>query len=132
MNLATVWASLVLALALSASAGGIVPTTPGHVQEVKLTILAGDRVIEPNVALAPAVPVRLTVTNETHEFHTFTVPSLHLSELILPDRTTTLLFTPDRAGAYRWHCVICPSGQHGHPHTMGGTLYLIVNPSALP
>ena len=108
-----------------------------HVQQVGMTIRAGDLASTPNIALAPRVPVRITVTNYTREFHTFTVPGLGLSELIYPaskhhPRKTTFTFTAYKWGAFHWHCVICPSGQHRRPHTMGGILYLIINPSVLP
>lgn len=108
-----------------------------QVQNVSLTLRAGDRVSAPNFALAPDVPVRLTVVNFTHEFHTFTIAGLNVSALILPARgqtpkTTIVTFTPRATGALRWHCAICPSGAHGKRHAMGGEVYLIIDPSALP
>jgi hypothetical protein len=106
-------------------------------QNVSITFLAGDRVSAPNFALAPGVPVRLTVVNFTHEFHTFTIAGLKVSALILPalghtPKTTLVTFTPLATGALRWHCVICPSGAHGQRHVMSGEVYLIIDPSALP
>lgn len=123
---------------LSASAA---PTTGPRafpqVQKVSITLRAGDRVMEPNVALAPGVPVRLTVVNFTHDFHTFTIAGLDVSALVLPalgltPQRTLVTFTPRATGALRWHCVICPSGAHGQRHAMGGEVYLIIDPSALP
>jgi heme/copper-type cytochrome/quinol oxidase subunit 2 len=125
-------AAVLLAASAPASAGAAASGATGAVQTIAITIVAGDRVAQAaNFALAPGVPVRLTVTNDTRQFHTFTVPGLHVSELILPGRTTSFEFTATGWGAFAWHCIICPSGMHGHPHTMGGTLYLIIAPSAL-
>ena len=129
----------IVALALGAAAavaGGAPGRSPG-VQQIGVSILRGDRVTEGNFALAPGVPVRVTVTNHTHEFHTFTVPGLALSELILPAQgetatKTTFSFTPLQRGSFAWHCLICPAGMHGRPHTMGGIFYLIINPSVMP
>lgn len=126
-----------LAVALGAAAPVAAVRGRPHVQRVGITIRAGDRVAESNFALAPGVPVRITVTNYTQEFHTFTVPGLGLSELILPAhgnvaRRTTFTFTARRWGSFAWRCVICPSGAHGRPHSMGGTVYLLIDPSALP
>ena len=135
--LAAIGSSVALALVAATSVAGAAPGGNSYVQKVGITILTGDRVTEANVALAPGVPVRITVTNYTREFHTFTVPGLGLSELILParghtPRETTFSFTPHQWGSFAWHCVICPTRMHGTPHTMGGTIYLITDPSALP
>lgn len=128
-----------LALALAAAPPGSAQRLPAkpHLQQVSITFLAGDRVLEGNLALASGVPVRVTVTNFTHEFHTFTVPSFHLSKLVLPARgqapaRTTFTFTPHKRGVVAWQCVICPSGIHGRHHRMGGNLFLIIDPTALP
>jgi hypothetical protein len=51
------------------------PASP-HAQNLSITIRAGDYIRGPNFALAPGVPVRLTVTNLTHQFHTFTITGL--------------------------------------------------------
>jgi heme/copper-type cytochrome/quinol oxidase subunit 2 len=128
-----------LAVALAAALPGSamrIPARP-HVQQVNMTFLRGDRVLEGNIALAPGVPVRITVTNYTRAFHTFTVPGLHVSELVLPAHQngptrTTFTFTPNTSGLFAWHCAICPSGIHGKRHDMSGTLYVIVSPSAVP
>ena len=126
------------ALALSAAAvARATPTPQQHAQNVSITIRAGDRITEPNVAVAPDVPIRITVTNLTHDFHTFTIPQMHLSELVKPAHgttpgTTTFTITLQQWGAIAWHCVICPSGVHGRVHNMSGTLYAIIDPSALP
>lgn len=116
------------------------PTGPAafpQAQNVSITLRAGDQILEPNIALAPGVPVRLTVVNYTHEFHTFTIAALKVSALIRPavghtPRTTLVTFTPRATGALKWRCVICPSGVHGLRHAMGGEVYLIIDPSALP
>ncbi|HET7354435.1 MAG TPA: hypothetical protein VFJ11_10355 [Gaiellaceae bacterium] len=134
--LAAVGSSLVLSLA-TMPAGRAAPATKSHVQKVELKILRGDRVVEPNVALAPGLPVRMTVLNATHEFHTFTVPALGVSQRILPARRhgarkTTFWFKANSWGRFAWYCLICPSDKHGPPHAMGGTLYLIIDPSDIP
>jgi len=108
-----------------------------HTQHVTITIRAGDRITEPNVAVAPEVPVRITVTNLTREFHTFTIPELHRSALVPPAHgttpgTTTFTITLHRLGATAWHCAICPSGIHAGSHHMSGTIYAVIDPSALP
>jgi plastocyanin len=107
------------------------------VQDISLAIRGGDRIVGPNFALAPGVAVRLTIRNYTHEFHTFTIPGLKVSVLVLPSsghspRATVVKFTAHTAGTFRWHCAICPSGMHGRGHGMGGTVYVIIDPSALP
>jgi hypothetical protein len=134
--LASIGSSVALAFVAATSVAGAAPGGNSYVQKVGITILTGDRVTEANIALAPGVPVRITVTNYTREFHTFTVPGLGLSELVLParghtPRETTFSFTPHQWGSFAWHCVICPTRMHGTPHTMGGTIYLITDPSAL-
>lgn len=134
--LAAVGSSTALVLSAATSGAAAAPRGSPHVQQVGITIRVGDRVPESNFALAPGLPVQITVTNYTREFHTFTAPGLGLSELVLPSRghtprKTTFTFTPHQWGAFAWHCVICPSGLHGRPHSMGGFVYLIINPSAL-
>ncbi|MGZ4388767.1 MAG: hypothetical protein ACXVZL_05245 [Gaiellaceae bacterium] len=129
---AALTAAAALLVVASASARDAVPRT----QQVSILIRAGDRVAEPNFAFAAGVPVRITVTNYTREFHTFTIPALKVRALIAPAtagvaRTTTVSFTPDAVGTFAWHCLICPSGEHGIKHAMGGMLYLIVDPSVL-
>lgn len=121
-------AAVCAALALGAAQG--VGASP-IVQKVALTIAAGDRMREANVALAPGLPVQVTIVNRTREFHTFTIPGLKVSELIRPAGATTFTFTPERWGTFAWHCLVCPSGHHGRPHAMGGVVYLITDPSAL-
>lgn len=135
--LASIGSSVALALVAATSVAGAAPGGTAYVQKVGVTILMGDRVTEANIALAPGLPVEITVTNYTREFHTFFVPGLGLSELILParghtPRETTFSFTPHQWGSFAWHCSICPSGMHRQPHSMAGILYLIINPSALP
>ena len=131
-------AAALAAAALTSLAAGVAASSAGtHVQHVTLTIRSGDRIEEPNLALAPGVPVRLAITNYTEEFHSFTVPALGLSVLVRPAHgqsptTTTVSFTSWTAGPLRWHCAICPSGMHGRRHAMSGLLYLVVRPSALP
>jgi len=123
--------------ASAAVSGPAARPASAHTQHVSITIRGGDRILESNFALAPGVPVQITVTNFTHEFHTFTIPGLNVSALILPSvghtpKATIVAFTAHASGPFRWHCAICPSGAHGRRHAMGGTVYLIIDPSALP
>jgi heme/copper-type cytochrome/quinol oxidase subunit 2 len=131
------------ALATSTASAGV-PMGVGlpHAQQVALTIVgsAMNEQLSPslgNIAIAAGLPVRVTVTNYTREYHTFTISGLNVSALILPargqtPRTTTFTFTASRVGVFRWYCVFCAEGKHGKPHTMGGTVYVIINPSVLP
>ena len=128
--------SVILAL-LGASSVAAAPAR-SHEQKISVTIMAGDHLYAGgNYAIAPGIPVRITVTNYTRETHTFTVPGLHLSELVHPasmhgPSTTTFTITAHSWGAFAWRCLICPSGIHGREHQMAGILYVIVNPSAVP
>jgi hypothetical protein len=137
---ATGFAATVAAFAgFSASAATTIAARSAspHTQNISITIRVGDHVLAPNFALASGVPVRVTVTNFTHEFHTFTITGLKVSALILPalgqtPKTTIVAFTPRATGAFSWRCVICPSGTHGRRHAMSGKVYVIIDPSALP
>lgn len=81
--------------------------------------------------------MRTTFTNDTADFHTFTIPGLGVSALIPPAHAgipskPTLAFTARTAyGVYAWTCVICKSGAHGSQHMMSGHVYAIVNPHTL-
>jgi heme/copper-type cytochrome/quinol oxidase subunit 2 len=113
-----------------------------HVQKEALTITGANTherasPSSGNLAIAPGVPVRVTVTNYTREYHTITIPGLHVSALIFPargatPRKTTFTFTSSEYGTFAWYCAYCTSGAHGHRHMMGGTIYAIINPSVLP
>ena len=134
--LAATGSSAVVALGAAAAVAAAPPGKSPDVQKIGFTILPGDRITEANVALAPGVPVRMTVTNYTREFHTFTIPALHISRLILPAdghsaRTTTFTLTLDTWGPVAWRCIICPSGEHGRKRTMGGTFYVIIDRSTV-
>ena len=130
------FASVALALT-AASMGRAAPTPQDRAQQISITIGAGDRITEPNIAVAPEVPVRITVINLTRDFHTFTISQMHVSELVKPAHgttpgITTFTVTLHHVGAVAWHCAICPSGMHGHVHSMSGKLYAIIDRSALP
>lgn len=105
-------------------------------QQVSLTVLpvtpvrnmVDDRVVEPNFAVEPGVPVTITVTNYTTSAHTFTVPGLGVNFAILPGAKgqavkSSFTFTPTKRGVFRWICHHCP----GH---MTGTVYTIVGPAS--
>lgn len=129
------------ALATSGPAAAVAASPAAHVQQLQMTIVGTASVermfpSQGNIAIAAGVPVRITVTNYTRESHTFTVPGLHVSALIrsahgnTPTKTT-FTFTASRQGVFKWYCAFCITGMHGTPHTMGGTVYAIINPSAL-
>ena len=80
--------------------------------------------------------MRVTVTNFTREFHTFTISGLNVSRLIFParggtPRKTTFTFTSPKGGHFTWFCAICHAGGHGQPHSMGGSIWAIIDPSVL-
>lgn len=141
-------ATAVAAVALSvlaapaSSASTSVRTSAAHVQKLALVIAGrgnGDEYASPsgNLAVAPGVVVRVTVLNYTQEFHSFTVPGLNVSRVIFPargdrPRRTTFTFTANASGSFAWYCVFCERGVHGHPHSMGGMVWAIVEPSILP
>ena len=62
------------------------------------------------VSLQRGVPVKLELTsNDVH--HGFNVPGLGLRADIMPGETTTLNFTPKKAGTFLFHCdYYCGSG----------------------
>lgn len=113
-----------------------------HVQVLAVTIRSSgrddaERVSPENLAIAPGVLARITFTNFTRQFHTFTVPGLHVSALIFPargqtPRKTTFTFTAYEGGSFAWYCVFCAQGRPGHDGPMGGRVYVIINPSVLP
>ncbi len=133
--------------------GGIIPASSpaaapdvgsaatAYVQKLTLSIVPGpgpnhQRVLESqgNIAVASGIPVQLTVTNYTSEFHTFTIPALHVSALIYPARgktarKSTFHFTAWAPGRYRWFCGLCRHGDKNHRETMGGTIYAIIDPT---
>lgn len=137
--------------ALAAVAVFVTPASPAskaaakhaaHVQKLAFTIAGrgnGDERVFPsgNIAVAPGVPVQVTITNYTRESHTFTIPGLNVNRLILPargdgPRKTTFTFTANTSGSFAWYCVFCTHGVHGHRHSMGGTVWVIIDPSILP
>lgn len=137
-----VLAAALATAALAEPAGALKPPGFPHVQQLALTITgqANATLVSPstgNIAVAAGVPVRVTVTNYTREFHTFTIPGLNVSALILPARgqkarTTTFTFSAYRSGTFAWHCAYGAKGVHGARHPMGGTVYAIIDPNVLP
>jgi heme/copper-type cytochrome/quinol oxidase subunit 2 len=136
----------VLAAALAALLG-VTTTAPAgtsglpQIQRVTFTIIGTgthQRVLPSsgNIAIAAGVPVQVTVVNYSSEYHTFTIPGLHVSALILPAHgqtpaKTRFTFTAQRSGTFKWHCTFCANGAHGRAHEMGGTVYAIIDPAAL-
>jgi heme/copper-type cytochrome/quinol oxidase subunit 2 len=135
-------AAALAAAVLAEPAGALKPSGLPHVQQLAITITgqASDERVSPsmgNIAVAAGVQVRITVTNYTREYHTFTIPGLNVSALILPARgqkarKTTFTFTAHRPGTFAWHCAYCAKGVHGVRHPMGGAVYAIIDPMVLP
>ena len=132
---------LVVALATASAASGGTVRTP-HVQRATITILpstAGAEAVarNPNIAVAIGIPVKITIRNFTHQFHTFTIPGLHKNALAGPARgsapsTTVVTFTARESGPFAWYCVLCRHGGHGRAHEMGGLIYATIPPSLMP
>lgn len=142
-GLAAMAATSLTAVAWATPAGTRKPaTSQAQVQKLAMSIRpSGQRGVElvslENIALAPGVPVRVTVTNFTHEFHTFTVPGLHVSRLVFPanrrvPRKSTFTFTAWEGGSFDWYCLFCRQDGSRHRRQMGGTVYVIINPSVIP
>ncbi len=100
-------------------------------QKFTIRVLAGrgEEALPANIAVEPGVPVELTFVNSTREFHTFTVPGLRFSAVILPGRPSAprvvhVTFTPRAYGVFRWYCVFCKEVHHDGP--MGGMVYAII------
>ena len=95
-----------------------------------------DRAVPANFALAPGVPVELTITNRTHQFHTFSIPGLRVNVLVRPAHgktpgKTTVTFLAHDFGTFSWLCQICPSGIHGRHHAMKGKIFMIIDPGVV-
>lgn len=50
-------------------------------------------------------PVVLTVVNQSTTMHTFTAKQLGLNSMLLVGKTSTITFTPTKAGTFAWLCV---------------------------
>jgi cytochrome c oxidase subunit 2 len=71
------------------------------------------------------VPIELTMTSED-VIHDFSVPAFRVKRDVLPDRYTSLWFTPDHLGKYRFYCdQYCGMGHSG----MRGWVY-VMTPAA--
>jgi heme/copper-type cytochrome/quinol oxidase subunit 2 len=134
-----------IVLAIAATSGWAATRAPAkhQPQAVAITILPSraaavdSRTSLRNIAVAPGVQVRVTITNFTNEFHTFTIPGLKVSAIVTPGTLhkpskTVFTFTANKWGTFAWYCVICQHGVHGAVHSMGGRLYVIIDPRLLP
>ena len=97
-------------------------------QTLTITVSTSDHVLPMNLAVWSGEKVVLRIRNYSHVFHTFTIPALHVSALVLPAKGTTprvtlVTFVTQKHGVVDWLCVICPSGVHGKSHAMRGELY---------
>lgn len=82
-----------------------------------------------NFAIEPGIPVTVAFVNTSREYHSFTVPKLGLSAVILPGspdrpRVTRVTFTANISGVFKWQCVFCPRVHHQGP--MSGKVYAII------
>lgn len=137
-------AAAAAASAAVASGHARAPTAhPAHAQQLALVVRSaghGGEQVSPsggNIAIAPGVPVRVTITNYTHMYHTFTVPGLHVGVMVTPGRAnapskTTFTFTAWESGTFKWFCAFCDHGGPGHRDHMGGSVYAVIDPSSLP
>ena len=97
-------------------------------QTLTITVSKTDHAAPMNLAVWPGEKIVIKVLNYSYGFHTFTIPALNVSALILPakaagPRVTVVTFLAPKHGVVGWHCVICPSGVHGKHHAMQGKLY---------
>jgi len=97
-------------------------------QTLTITVSASDHALPMNLAVWSGEKVVLRIRNYSHAFHTFTIPTLGVSALILPargvdPRVTRVAFVVPKRGVVDWLCVICPTGIHGKSHVMRGKLY---------
>lgn len=133
----TASAGLAALAAASAVAAGpwdpLAPARPQQQQRVTVHILptvhGQEFVRDPNIAVVPDVPVRLTVVNASRELHTFTIPSLHVNVMVAagspghPSRTVVTLTAPS-VGVFTWYCELCPAVHH--QGGMRGRVYALV------
>ena len=90
-----------------------------------------EHVTVPNLAVEPGLAVRITFTNYTHAFHTFTAKGLGVTALIRPAHGSTptktvVTFTPHPYGVFDWVCLICPDKSSGGNEVMRGKIYSIL------
>lgn len=129
----TALASMVL-LVWGASAQAAPRATQELVQQVTISVypVKGGEFVSPmNLAVRPGQPIAITFRNYTAEFHTFTVPGLGISAIVLPGstaspRVTRLRVVASKSGVFQWYCVLCKAGAHDG-HEMGGKLYAIID-----
>jgi heme/copper-type cytochrome/quinol oxidase subunit 2 len=96
---------------------------PGGMGETGPDKAHHDMIAPSDFVLRAGVPVTLTIVNFDDGNHTITSPALGLNIMIKagidePDGsikpvTTTMTFTPKKAGQYRWNCmVMCDGPSH--------------------
>lgn len=82
-----------------------------------------------NVAVIPGIRVVLTIVSTSREFHTFTIPRLHVNVMVAPGslshpHMTRVSFVAHQVGSYAWYCELCPAVHH--KGGMGGRVYALV------
>lgn len=129
--------ALAVALAAASAAAAKSPWDPlastGAPQAVTIHIgtAVGNREVvrDANIAVIPGEPVSLTIVSTSREFHTFTIPRLHVNVVVAPGspahpHATHVSFIARQAGTYGWYCELCPAVHH--EGGMGGTVYALV------
>ncbi len=114
----------VLALAVAASLAALLAVTasastarPQKVEHVSLTVVPGGKkgpdgrkhdayLGRTTIDATVGEKVVVTVKNTDGGLHSFTSPSLGLSQVFAGNKTTTFSFTAKKAGKYEWHCVM--------------------------
>lgn len=130
---------LVVALAGAAAATSAVANSPWdplastgrQVVTIHVGAAVADREVvrDANIAVVPGESVTLTIMSTSREFHTFTIPRLHVNVVVAPGspghpHATHVTFTARQAGMYAWYCELCPAVHH--QGGMGGRVYALV------
>nr|WP_307727954.1 cupredoxin domain-containing protein [Massilia terrae] len=97
----------------------MVPARARRQQEQVIRVRARRFVFDPSeIRLARGVPVTFEFTSLDVPMG-FNLPDFNVRSDIMPGATTSLRFTPDKAGEFSFHCdIFCGSGHE----TMAGTL----------
>jgi plastocyanin len=108
----------------------LAPTGPQVVTIHVLPAVHGREVLDAtNFAVMPGVPVTLRIVNTSGEFHTLTIPRLHVNAVVRAGtvshpQTTAVTFNARSAGVYAWYCELCPAVHHRG--AMHGLVYALV------
>lgn len=106
----------VMVFAPGGSSGGVA-AKPTQSIVIEISGREPEHVMPLNIAVRPGTPVTITLVNRSAHEHTFTVPGLDVSEIVLagtakkPSRAT-FTFTATR-GIFDWECLVC-THMRGH------------------